>query len=282
MTHPRPRLVVALFAVLCLCPFVQGATELDLMSGRAVRAITKPSGDRTLSFVLAGRLSEVPFKDGDVLQAEQIVAYLDDRAERARLAQTQAKSDDLTQIKASEASLAQKKVDLKKLTKAAQMLAATELEVEHARLDVRIAELSLDLARFEHDQALRQLHESQIRIDQMRLRTPISGIVAKLHVEEGESVNGLEEVMRVVQTDPLWVDASIPITQAALIKPGAQLDVTFYAPDPNTVRGRVIFVSPVADAASSTLTVRLEIPNPGKRPAGEHVQVRCEAIRLEE
>ena len=282
MTHPRPRLVVALFAVLCLCPFVQGATELDLMSGRAVRAITKPSGDRTLYFVLAGRLSEVPFKDGDVLQAEQIVAYLDDRAERARLAQTQAKSDDLTQIKASEASLAQKKVDLKKLTKAAQMLAATELEVEHARLDVRIAELSLDLARFEHDQALRQLHESQIRIDQMRLRTPISGIVAKLHVEEGESVNGLEEVMRVVQTDPLWVDASIPITQAALIKPGAQLDVTFYAPDPNTVRGRVIFVSPVADAASSTLTVRLEIPNPGKRPAGEHVQVRCEAIRLEE
>lgn len=281
MTHPRRRLVVALLAVLCLCPFAQGATESDLMSGRAVRAITKPSGDRTLSFVLAGRLAKVPFKDGDVLQAEQIVAYLDDRAERARLAQTQAKSDDLTQIKASEASLAQKKVDLKKLTKAAQMLAATELEVEHARLDVRIAELSLDLARFEHDQALRQLHESQIRIDQMRLRTPISGIVAQLHVEEGESVNGLEEVMRVVQTDPLWVDASIPITQAALIKLGAQLDVTFYPPDPNTVRGRVIYVSPVADAGSNTRTVRLEIPNPGKRPAGEHVQVQSTPVRAD-
>ena len=282
MTLPKQGFVAALLALLCLYPFAQGATGLGLRSSGTVRAITKPSGDRTLSFVLAGRLSEVPFKDGDVLQAEQIVAYLDDRAERARLAQTQAKSDDLTQIKASEASLAQKKVDLKKLTKAAQMLAATELEVEHARLDVRIAELSLDLARFEHDQALRQLHESQIRIDQMRLRTPISGIVAKLHVEEGESVNGLEEVMRVVQTDPLWVDASIPITQAALIKPGDQLDVTFYAPDPNTVRGRVIFVAAVADAASNTLTVRLEVPNPNKRPAGEHVQVRCEANRLEE
>ncbi|MCH8194337.1 MAG: efflux RND transporter periplasmic adaptor subunit [Planctomycetes bacterium] len=282
MALPRREFIVALLAVLCLCPFVEGATRLSVMPSQVVRAITRPSGDVTLSFVLAGRLSMMPFKDGDALQAEQIVAYLDDRAERARLAQTKAQSENLTQIMASEASLAQKKVDLKKLTKAAQLLAATELEVEHAQLDVRIAELSLVLARFEHDQAVRQWHESQIRIDQMQLRTPISGIVAQSHVEEGESVNGLEEVMRVVQTDPLWIDVSIPITQAALIKPGAWLDVTFYPPDPNTVRGRVIFVAPVADAASNTLTVRLEVPNPGKRPAGEHVQVRCEAIRLEE
>ena len=282
MTHPRGRLVIVLLAVSCLFPFVQGATRLGLMSSKSVRGITKPSGDVTLSFVQAGRLSLMPFKDGDAVKAEQIVAYLDDRAEQARLAQTKAQSDDLTQIWASEASLAQKRVDLRKLTKAAQMLAATELEVEHAELDVRIAELSLDLARFEHDQAVRQLYESQIRIDQMQLKTPISGIVAESHVEKGESVNVLEEVMRVVQTDPLWVDASIPIAQAALIKPGAQLDVTFYAPDPNTVRGRVIFVDPIADAASNTLTVRLEVPNPNKRPAGEHVQVLCEAIRLEE
>ena len=282
MTLPRRGLSVALLAVLCLCPFAQGATRIGLMSSTAVRAITKPSGDVTLSFVQAGRLSKMPFKDGDRVKAEQIVAYLDDRAERARLAQIKAQSEDFTQILASQASLAQKKVDLRKFTEAAQLLAATELEVEHARLDVRIAELSLDLARFEHDQAVRQLHESQIRIDQMQLRTPISGIVAESHVEKGESVNVLEEVMRVVQTDPLWVDASIPIAQAALIKPGAQLDVTFYAPDPNTVRGRVIFVDPIADAASNTLTVRLEVPNPNKRPAGEHVQVLCEAIRLEE
>ena len=281
MTLPRRGLVVALLAVLCLCPFAQGATGLGLMSSRAVRAITKPSGDVTLSFVQAGRLSKMPFKDGDRVKAEQIVAYLDDRAERARLTQIKAQSEDFTQIMASQASLAQKKVDLKKLTKAAQVFAATELEVEHAQLDVRIAELSLDLARFEHDQAVRQLHESQIRIDQMQLRSPIRGIIAQQHVETGESVNALEEVMRVVLTDPLWVDASIPIVQAALIKPGAQLNVTFYPPDPNTVRGRVIYVAAVADAASNTLTVRIEVPNPSKRPAGEHVQVQCTPVREE-
>ncbi|MCH7920341.1 MAG: efflux RND transporter periplasmic adaptor subunit [Planctomycetes bacterium] len=251
------------------------------MSSRAVRAITKPSGDVTLSFVQAGRLSKMPFKDGDEVQAEEIVAYLDDRAEQARLAQIKAQSEDFTQILASQASLAQKQVDLRKLTNAAQVFAATELEVEHARLDVRIAELSLDLARFEHDQAVRQLHESGIRLYEMQLKTPISGIVAQSHVEKGESVNSLDEVMRIVKTDPLWIDASIPIVQAALIKPGVQLNVTFYPPDPIRVRGRVIYVAAVADAASNTVTVRIEVPNPSKRPAGEHVQVQCAPVPAE-
>ena len=281
MTLPRRGLVVALLAVLCLCPFVQGATRLGLMSSRAVRAITKPSGDVTLSFVQAGRLSKMPFKDGDEVQAEEIVAYLDDRAEQARLAQIKAQSEDFTQILASQASLAQKQVDLRKLTNAAQVFAATELEVEHARLDVRIAELSLDLARFEHDQAVRQLHESGIRLYEMQLKTPISGIVAQSHVEKGESVNSLDEVIRIVKTDPLWIDASIPIVQAALIKPGVQLNVTFYPPDPIRVRGRVIYVAAVADAASNTVTVRIEVPNPSKRPAGEHVQVQCAPVPAE-
>ena len=281
LTLPKRAVVVALLAVLCLWSCVRGATRLGLMSSTAVRAITKPSGDVTLSFVQAGRLSKMPFKDGDEVQAEQIVAYLDDRAEQARLAQIKAQSEDFTQILASQASLAQKQVDLRKLTNAAQVFAATELEVEHARLDVRIAELSLDLARFEHDQAVRQLHESQIRIDQMQLRSPISGVVAQQHVETGESVNALEEVMRVVLTDPLWIDASIPIVQAALIEPGDRLNVTFYPPDPNTVSGRVIFVAAVADAASNTLTVRIEVPNPSKRPAGEHVQVQCTPVPAE-
>ena len=41
-------------------------------------------------------------------------------------------------------------------------------------------------------------------------------------------------------------------------------------------------VAPVADAASNTLTVKIEVPNPSKRPAGEQVQILCEAIRSEE
>ena len=38
--------------------------------------------------------------------------------------------------------------------------------------------------------------------------------------------------------------------------------------------GKVIYIAAVADAASNTRTVRVEVPNKALRPAGEHVKVR--------
>jgi hypothetical protein len=52
----------------------------------------------------------------------------------------------ITNVDASKASLAQKQGDLKKLQIAAESNAATELEVEHAKMDMKIAALSLEPA----------------------------------------------------------------------------------------------------------------------------------------
>ena len=41
----------------------------------------------------------------------------------------------------------------------------------------------------------------------------------------------------------------------------------------SVTQGRIIFVAAVADAASGTLRVRIEVPNKARRPAGEHVLV---------
>ena len=103
-------------------------------------------------------------------------------------------------------------------------------------------------------------------------------------MEVGESVNTTTtEVIRVVQIDPLWIDAPVPLTQAVELKVGRTAQVVFGLPDKPTkaepastslvVPGRVIFVGAVADAASDTLRVRIEVPNQAKRPAGEHVRV---------
>ena len=108
-----------------------------------VRAITRPSADITLSFVQPGRIAGVAFKEGDIVKAGDVLVRQDDAAEQVQLAQLKAQSEDTTQMRASEASLAQKKVDLEKLQKAAASNAATFLEVEHAKLDVTIATIIL-------------------------------------------------------------------------------------------------------------------------------------------
>jgi RND family efflux transporter MFP subunit len=242
-------------------------------SNEGVRAVTRPSADVTLSFVQPGRIAKVLFKEGDAVKVGQILIQQDDSVERARLAQAEAQSQDTTQIRASEASLAQKRVDLKKLETAAARNAATELEVEHARLDAKIAELSLELAKFEHEQARRKYEEEKARVDNMRLISPIDGTIEKINVEVGESVNALDNAMQVVQIDPLWIDVPVPLARATTVKCGGTAKVNFPGPQSASIEGKIIFVGAVADAASGTLRVRVEVPNKSRRLAGEHVEV---------
>jgi len=242
-------------------------------SGSPIRAITNPSSDRILSYVQPGRIAKVHFVEGAWVKAGQVLVQQDDSVEQIQLAQLKAASEDTTQIQASEASLAQKKVDLKKLEKAAALNAATELEVEHARLSVRMAELSLQLARFEHEQAGRKYNEVKVQVEKMSLKSPIDGRIEKIHVEAGESINALTDVVRVVQIDPLWIDVPVPLIQAINLTTKKKARVVF--PDPNraSVEGSIIYIAAVADAASGTLRVRIEVPNKSNRPAGEHVEI---------
>lgn len=266
---------VVLFSVLSLEPLMGGAAPSD----SRVRAITNPSSDITLSYVQPGRIAKVHFTEGAWVKVGQVLVQQDDAVEQIQLAQLKAASDDTTQIQASDASLAQKKVDLQKLEKAAAQNAATELEVEHAKLSVKMAELSLKLARFEHEQAQRKYDEVKMQVEKMRLASPIDGRIEKIHVEAGESINALTDVVRVVQIDPLWIDVPVPLIQAMDLSAGKMAKVLFPNPNRASVEGSIVYIAAVADAASGTLLVRIEVPNKSNRPAGEHVEIIFPASR---
>lgn len=264
-------LLVIFPAVLVSFPFYARA-END------ISAITVPSADVTLSFIQPGRIAELKVGEGDLVSTNQILVRLDDAAEQAQLAQIKAQGEDTTQIDAASASLSQKKIDLEMLEWAAARSSATELEVKHARLDVELADLSLKAARFEHEQNIRKFEEAQMRIDRMSLRSPVSGRVEKVETEVGESVNALDKVVRIVRTDPLWIDVPVPLTDGRNLVLNQITEVKF--PDSNkTVKGKIIFKSTVADAASSTLRVRVEVPNQSGRPAGEYVSINFPQVK---
>lgn len=242
-------------------------------SGVGIRAVTNPSADITLSYVQPGRIAKVYFKEGEWVKAGQVLIQQDDAVEQIQLAQLQAASEDTTQIQASEASLAQKRVDLIKLEKAAANNAATELEVEYAKLNVTMAELSLQVAEFDHEQAKRKYNEVKVQIEKMSLKSPIDGRIENIHVETGESNNTLADVVRVVQIDPLWIDVPVPLIKATTLSYGKTAQVGFPNPNRASLEGKIIYIAAVADAASSTLRVRIEVPNKSNRPAGEHVEI---------
>jgi len=254
-----------------------------------VEAITRPSEDVTLSFVMRGQVGKLLVKEGDVIQAGEVLVIQDDEAERLQLEQLKAQAEDNTRVGAEEARCAQKQVDLRRKEEVYKKGAATGLELDTARLEATLATALLALARFEHTQNQMKYDEAKVQHDRMQLKSPIGGRVEQLFVKVGEGVDALQKVARVVKTDPLWIDVPVPLGQARSVKLGQEAQVEFPlgawgqggrdkpaasgAAASVAASGRVIHVAAVADAASDTLTVRVELVNPGGRPAGEHVLV---------
>ena len=258
-----------------ICALLAAAGSLAAQD--KIEAVTKPSGDTVLSFVRPGQVAEVLVKEGDAVKAGQVLMRQDDKAELAQMEQLKAKADDTTQVRAAEAKLAQTRVDLKKIEGAHKEGAAAELEVDHAKLEVTMAELSLELYQFEQEQAKRKYQEMRLQIDRMRVVSPIDGVVERLLVEPGESVEAAGKIAQVVQIDPLWIDVAVPLAIARTLKRGeSNAAVEFEGKDSarrSSFNGKIIHIAAVADSASGTLTVRVECPNAARRPAGEHVYV---------
>jgi RND family efflux transporter MFP subunit len=256
--------------VLCLCACALAAPAAE---PAGIEAISRPSKDVVLSFVRPGRVARVLVKEGDKVQEDQLLIELDDGAERVQLEQLVAEAKDDTRVKAAEAQLEQKQVELKRLQEAER----PPLEIDRARLEVTISALRLRLARLEHEQTDRKVREARIQLERMRRLSPFAGTVEEVRVRAGESVDKLQPVIRLVKTDPLWVDVPVPLDQARRIQVGRSARVTFPQQSAPAGLGEVIHVAAVADAASNTVTVRVEVPNPAGRPAGEHVHVEFPA-----
>ena len=241
-------------------------------SNQQNKANTKPCADVTLSFVQPGKIVKINYKEGDLVRVGDVLVRQDDSVEQIKLDQLRADANDTTTIKHAEITLQQRGVDVQRL-KDAGAAVTTTTEIEYAELNQKIAELQLHIAKFQHEQAIRKYEEAQKQIERMTLKSPIDGRIEKIDKEEGESVNALEDVIRIVRVDPLWIDAHVPMAQTANLKYGGSAVVEFPEPQKSSEEGKIIFISAVSDAGSDTRTIRVQVSNKTNRPAGENVLV---------
>jgi RND family efflux transporter MFP subunit len=251
--------------------FLVGLLAVAPATGDSVEAVTRPSQDAPAAFVRPGLIRTVHVDEGERVTEGQVLAELDDAVERIQLEQLQAQAKDTIRIEAAKAELAQKEVELTSVKEAHARKSATILEVQRAELDVQISELTVRLREFEHQQEQLKVKQARADLERMKLRSPISGIVAEQMVEQGEAVDALKPVLRITNIDPLWIDAAVPTDQARMLSTGDPAEVNF--PHGSTRRGKIVYIASEADSASETLIVRTELSNPEKRIAGETVRV---------
>jgi RND family efflux transporter MFP subunit len=237
-------------------------------------AITKPSEDRTVSFIRSGLVAKVFVKDDDLVKAGQTLAKLDDAAERIQLLQLEETAKDITQLEAEKAQWEHAKIELQLKEEAHKNGVAPKLEVMQAEMQVRIADARVKIAEFNNKINKLRFKEASIQVERMALRSPIDGIVEEVAIDEGEAVDTqMRPVIRIIRIDPMWVDVNVPTRPARkYLRKGQSARVQFEGIDkPKT--GTIIKISSDADSASDTVRVRVEVPNPEKRGTGETVTV---------
>jgi len=248
----------------------------------AFAGITRPSELRHLAFVRPGIVAEVPVKEGDAVKAGDLLIRQDDAAEQLQLNMLAILAADTTRLEFAQAELEKVKLELKMVQDAYDKEVATSLELLQAKSELRLKTASLTLTKLDQQKAQADHEEMTVRVAQMRILSPIAGTVEVIQKKAGEAADGQEEVIAVVSTDPLWVDARVKLATARGLKAGRAANVRFHEPTGSAagdkarllntvVPGKIIFTSAMAEGGE--LRVRVEIPNPDVRPAGEHVQV---------
>lgn len=242
-----------------------------------IEAVTQAQTDLELAFTIPGLVNEVLVAPGDLVEAGRTLVRLDDREVAGTVALLRVRAESVLAIQEAEALLGLARNELARVEQAHAQGAVSDYEVERARLDVTRREVALARAQQEKQEALIQLEQAVASADRYALRTPVGGVVEQVVIEQGETVQELQPVVRVVSVDPLRIDVAAPLEQTLTLGVGSPVLVAWAegkAQGQGLGTGRVVHVASVADAASGTRLVRVRLPNPGLAPAGARVKVR--------
>jgi cobalt-zinc-cadmium efflux system membrane fusion protein len=95
------------------------------------------------------------------------------------------------------------------------------------------------------------------------IRAPLDGIVAERNVVQGQLVEATSNAFRIIDTGVLWADGQMRERDLQSRAVGGPATLTITALPERSFPGTVVFVSPVVDPQTRTVTVRAVIPNPG-------------------
>jgi cobalt-zinc-cadmium efflux system membrane fusion protein len=237
-------------------------------AGQQLVCLIQPSQSAEVGTSVTGVIENIPVERGDVVEKGQVIAVLRNDVEAAALNVAKIRSQADADVKAALAALQFAQQDTARTEDLFKRKFISEEAVNKARTEEQIAAQKLAQAREQRLIWERERILAQSQLDQRTIVSPISGIVAERYLSVGERVED-RAVARVVNINPLHVEAMVPAASYGKITAGMTASVVPELPDAQSVAARVILVDRLIDGASNTFRVRLELPNPDNTiPAG--------------
>ena len=108
---------------------------------------------------------------------------------------------------------------------------------------------------------LDQLRESKKADSRVTFLSPVTGVVARIDVAEGQYVSEGSSLYRIERLDKIWVEVDLYPKETSLVKKGDVVDVIVSGFENIRTKGGVIFISPEYGSGSQVVTLRVEISN---------------------
>ena len=197
-----------------------------------VNGKTAPARSVELAAETDGRVEYIGAARGASLQRGDVIARLDERDRAARLAQ-------------AEATVKQREVEYE-----GRARLKSESYVSEAQLQEAVALL---------EAAKAELTRARLDLGYMTIAAPFGGALLSRVVEVGDFVKRGDPIAIYVDNRTIIVSANLSEYDARFVDVGDNAQATLATGE--TVRGRIRFVAPVADGATRTFAVELEVDN---------------------
>jgi Cu(I)/Ag(I) efflux system membrane fusion protein len=113
------------------------------------------------------------------------------------------------------------------------------------------------------DQQIAELTDSRKANSRSRIKSPITGTVIEKHKVEGDYIKTGEVIYKVADLSTVWLMLDLYPVDAARIRFGQQVEAEIQAMPGQVFIGRVAFIDPTVDTQTRTVSVRVEMLNPG-------------------
>jgi len=200
----------------------------------ATATVTAVQGVK-VSAETGGRVTQIDFESGSMVNTGDVLIQLDTAGEDAQLASAEATSA------LAEASLTR----VRKLSK--QNLTSQD---------------ALDSAEAKVKETVAQAHNVRALIEKKTIRAPFPGRLGLRQVNLGQILREGDAIVSLHTLDPIYVDFSIPQKTLLRMKPGLEVRVTVDAAPGVTFIGKITASNPDVDLATRSVRVRAKIANP--------------------
>ena len=211
---------------------VRTSTAEEVMRTIIVNGKTAPARIVQLAAETDGRIEFTGAERGASLERGDVIVRLDERDRSARLAQ-------------AEALLRQREVEY-----AARERLKSESYVSEAQLQEAVALL---------ESARAELTRAKLDLDYMTVRAPFAGALQARAVEVGDFVKRGDPIATYVDNRTIIVSANVSEFDARYVRVDDRAEARLATGE--LVQGRIRYVAPVADEATRTFTVELEVDN---------------------